>query len=286
MSLKQQTSRVGSLFAGLTHVDTTSASGRPSVELEVPPAITAHLCRDHFEGDPLVPGAYLIGLAVEAARRLAGPVAQIRRAALRAPLRPEGHEHAAPGPALVRVSRDPRKPDRSRARILEAATIDIRHGVGPALAPIEIPDPRPARGPLCEPAHVRASLRHGPAALFVDRMSVSAGANLVDGGIFSAVERPSWHWTELLDGAAQAAGLCFRAQTQAEAKPVYVAAYERLVYAPEATIRAPVFRVLRARRVMHLQQFELSVGTLDGAQTWVRGVVTLAGPSPTRSDSA
>jgi hypothetical protein len=46
-----------------------------------------------------------------------------------------------------------------------------------------------------------------------------------------------------------------------------------------------VFRVARARKIMHLQQFEFSVGSLDGAQTWLRGVVTLTGPttSPTTS---
>jgi 3-hydroxymyristoyl/3-hydroxydecanoyl-(acyl carrier protein) dehydratase len=64
--------------------------------------VLAALCAGHFPGDPIVPGAYLLGVMAELAERLTdGPVHAVTRCLLMAPVRP--------GQAVVMTAR--RVPD-------------------------------------------------------------------------------------------------------------------------------------------------------------------------------
>jgi len=65
----------------------------------------AHLCAGHFPGDPLVPGAYLLGLMAELAAELTRPLRLlgIERGVLAARVRPGGEVH-------VRAARRPTDP--------------------------------------------------------------------------------------------------------------------------------------------------------------------------------
>ena len=250
------------------------------IELPLAPELVARLCEDHFEGDPLVPGAHLIGLAVEAGERLGGAVARVRRASFRAALRPDMRG--------TRVRATKRAQARSRAEILAAegeqlALVELAHGELTQLEALEIEAGQggAACGPLGDPEQVRRRLRHGPRALVVSRMHAALGERGREGGHFEGLERPRWHWCELLDGAAQAAGLCLRIGDEGSGPPraVYVAAYEQLELGAgsrEGWAGAPWFRVRRGRRIMGLQQFDLSVEDAARTVTLLRARVTLA----------
>ena len=62
----------------------------PDAARAVPRAdVVTALCAGHFPGDPIVPGAYLLGLMAELAERLAGgAVREVARCLLIAPVRP------------------------------------------------------------------------------------------------------------------------------------------------------------------------------------------------------
>jgi 3-hydroxymyristoyl/3-hydroxydecanoyl-(acyl carrier protein) dehydratase len=78
-------------------VDVNRAHGR------VHPAHATALCAGHFPGDPVVPGAYLLGLMAELAARLMhdARLHRIVRSAFRRPVAPTGEIH-------VRAERAPR----------------------------------------------------------------------------------------------------------------------------------------------------------------------------------
>jgi 3-hydroxymyristoyl/3-hydroxydecanoyl-(acyl carrier protein) dehydratase len=83
---------VSEAFAELSVVD-------GSVRAVVRPAHAAALCAGHFPGDPLVPGAYLLGLMADAGAHVGGRGAPVRveRCTFLAPVRP--------APPLVVVAR-------------------------------------------------------------------------------------------------------------------------------------------------------------------------------------
>lgn len=79
----------------MSDVFTQVAVGGDTARAVVRPAHAAALCAGHFPGNPLVPGAYLVGLMAAAGARLLGggtspPVlAEIERCAFLVPTRPD-----------------------------------------------------------------------------------------------------------------------------------------------------------------------------------------------------
>ena len=241
------------------------------LELEVAPARLRGLCAGHFPDEPLVPGAYLVGLAVDQARRLNGPVDRVVHAAFRAPSTPERSllVHArSSGLDQTLVELAPKGAD-------QAARCRIHHG-----APFELAESSRPEGPsssgaaLLDHAAVRAALRHREPALFIDAQL----AALERGGDFVGLDRPRWHWTQLLDAAAQAAGLVLRHRASEPILAVYVAAFERLGWASDSFEAKPRLRVRIRRRVMHLVQFDFEVDGIEQPELgpWMSGSLALA----------
>ena len=228
------------------------------------------LCDGHFPGDPLVPGALQLRLGVELVRESLGVhPTEIRRAAFRAPLRPTG-------PARVRAIH---RPDR------KLATVEVLDHAGERCSSFElrfdpIAAPPPSSRPGCEdqallgPDAIMNSLRHQPPALFIHEQLTQTAR----GASFSGRARPRWHWGELLDGAAQAAGLSLRRELEVEGQPIYVAAFERVVLPDQHEPRAldPRFVVESVRRVLNLHQFRFAVVDSDDQTIQLSGLVALA----------
>lgn len=106
---------------------------------------------------------------------------------------------------------------------------------------------------------IAALLRHRPPALLVAHELAG-----VDGRRrFATVARDEWHWTQLLDAAAQAAGLCVRSDDDALAGRAFVvAAYERVVQVtPPGRWRSGVYTIVvwRLRSFLQMHQFEVRV---------------------------
>ena len=107
---------------------------------------------------------------------------------------------------------------------------------------------------------VTSLLRHRPPALAVERVEEHAEDRLV----CSSVPARRWWWFELLDGAAQAAGLLLRGSTGRPLSAVVVAAYDELdlnVQSHEGPVR---WEARRKRRVGEMHQFEVSALAEDG----------------------
>lgn len=228
------------------------------------------LCDGHFPGDPLVPGALHLRLGVELVREaFAVHPTEVRRAAFRAPLRPTG-------PARVHAIH---RSDRN------LATVEVLDHTGERSSSFELRfDPitavPPSSHPACEdqallgPDAIISSLRHRPPALFIDEQLTRTER----GASFSARARPRWHWSDLLDGAAQAAGLSLRREFEAEGQPIYVAAFERVVLPDQHEPRAfaPRFVVESVRRVLNLHQFRFAVIDSVDQTIELSGLVALA----------
>ncbi|MEM6293108.1 MAG: hypothetical protein AAGA54_17660 [Myxococcota bacterium] len=229
---------------GAWALDAWTPSG-PDVE----PSVLDDLCLDHFPGDPVVPGAHLIGLALRVCELDA---ADVTFAGFRAPVRPAG------GCRFARTSRRAGlRVEFSSADGSPAARIDVRPTSFES-ATLTIPEPTTPDPAWPDPS---ASLLHGPHARFVDRV-----VDWQEDALWAALDgRERWHWAQLLDGAAQAAGLLFRGSARA-GEPVFVASFEKTRWAhPLPPAVAPRVHARRRRRVMGIEQFDCSVTTQDGA---------------------
>ena len=107
---------------------------------------------------------------------------------------------------------------------------------------------------------IAALLRHRPPALLVARELAG-----VDGRRrFATVARDEWHWTQLLDAAAQAAGLCVRSDDAALAGRAFVvAAYERVVQASRPGPGVHTLAVRRLRSFLQMHQFTVTIAAGD-----------------------
>lgn len=242
------------------------------------------LCAGHFPDEPLIPGAYLMGLAVDLARRM-GAVAGVEHATFRAPLRPEGpvRLHARRVGEQVHVELGSAGADvAAKCRIATLARPWPPLGLELGFEDHRNRDPNrdrdhedPSDPGRLDHAAVRAALRHREPALFVDR-ELRADPPVRE---YSALSRPTWHWTQLLDGAAQAAGLDLRKQAREPIAAVYVAAFERVRWAQDLFEAPPCFRVRLRRRVMNLVQFEVVVVSAEPSSrdsAWLQAELALA----------
>lgn len=124
---------------------------------------------------------------------------------------------------------------------------------------------------MLRPSDIEALLRHRPPALLV----AAELADVAGRRRFATVERARWHWTLLLDAAAQAAGLCVRSDDAALAGRAFVvAAYERVVRASPPRAGVHVVEVRRLRSFLQMHQFEVTVAA--GGEPVLAARVTLA----------
>lgn len=122
------------------------------------------------------------------------------------------------------------------------------------------------------PHDIAALLRHRPPALLVAAEVAAAEDGLRR---FTTVARDEWHWTQLLDAAAQAAGLCLRSDDATLAGRAFVvAAYERVVQASRPGPGVHTIAVARLRSFLQMHQFVVTVATAGAPVLSAR--VTLA----------
>lgn len=105
---------------------------------------------------------------------------------------------------------------------------------------------------------IAALLRHRPPALLI---ASEIPTDATHGPRrFVTVARDEWHWTQLLDAAAQAAGLCLRSDDAALAGRAFVvAAYERVVQASQPGPGAHTIAVCRLRSFLQMHQFTVTI---------------------------
>ena len=111
------------------------------------------------------------------------------------------------------------------------------------------------------PDDIAALLRHRPPALLI-----AAELEVAEDGQrrFATVALEQWHWTQLLDAAAQAAGLCVRSDDAALAGRAFVvAAYERVVQASRPGPGVHTLAVRRLRSFLQMHQFTVTVAAGD-----------------------
>ena len=122
------------------------------------------------------------------------------------------------------------------------------------------------------PDDIAALLRHRPPALLI-----ASEVGVAEDGQrrFATVARDEWHWTQLLDAAAQAAGLCVRSDDAALAGRAFVvAAYERVVQASRPGPGVHTLAVRRLRSFLQMHQFTVTIAA-GGVQV-LAAQVTLA----------
>ncbi len=221
------------------------------------------LCAGHFPGDPIVPGAHILGLIVDVARSL-GPrqgALAIESCGFRAPLRPDGElrvharldaSHKIRG--TVSRSGGDRPIASARMRWLDAP-------------PVLSPRARVSGAPEIDSSAVSRYLRHRGPALLIDRELAAGPPGPARARWFATPSLDHWFWTQALDAAAQAAGLCLRSEgaTTRPGAAVLVVAYERVTVVNERPAGALAISVQRRRRVINIQQFDVAVETDDGA---------------------
>lgn len=115
------------------------------------------------------------------------------------------------------------------------------------------------------------ALRHRPPALLVDAIDSFAGDRLA----CRAVARSAWHWPELLEGAAQSAGLLVGLQQNGLSNRAVIAEYTGvIVYAAEH--QGPVrFVAALERRILACWRCRIEVRDADD-RLLLAGSVTLA----------
>jgi hypothetical protein len=117
-------------------------------------------------------------------------------------------------------------------------------------------------------------LRHRPPAVLVEAIASSTGDALACRG----VERASWRWPELLEGAAQTAGLLTGMQPHGLDRRAVIAEY-RDVRIHAATHPGPVeFTARLDRRILAFWRCRVEARAADGTLL-LAALVTLAPPA-------
>ncbi len=231
------------------------------------------LCAGHFPGDPIVPGAHILGLIVDVARSMGarGAALAIESCGFRTPLRPDGE-------VMVRARLDASNKIRG--------TVSHRGGGRPIASArmrwldtphVFTPRARASGAPVLDSRAVFQHLRHREPALLIEREFAASPPGQARERWFATPPRGRWFWTQALDAAAQAAGLCLRGDLEGArpGAPVLVVAYERVAVANERPAGALAIVVRLRRRVINIRQFDVGVETEDRAPV-MTGRVSLA----------
>ncbi len=112
------------------------------------------------------------------------------------------------------------------------------------------------------PAEIRARLRHRRPALAIER---ELQARARGGRRFLTVERGAWHPAELLDAAAQAAGLCARGDADPAELSLLVVAYEGVRWPVSLSAQRFIVEVRPLRAFLSMHQLAVEVRESPGA---------------------
>ena len=265
--------RLATLRALAGEVAGETGEGGARVEARLPAAALERLCEGHFPGDPVVPGAHLLGCLVDVLGEATGEAAgwAVERCVFRAPVRPSEAARArvregARGRWIGEIVGD--------AGEGAAATAWFVRGEGARSAGEERDEGAEGGGGALTGAEIAGLLRHRGPALLIAREVGAAGVERR----FVTAEAALWHWTQLLDALAQAAGLCLRGEApELVGAAVVVAAYEGVRGAVGGALAPGSVRIgaRRLRRFLGMQQFEC-VATSAG-EVVLAARVTLAG---------
>lgn len=246
-------------------------------DIEFAPAALLPLCAGHFPGDPIVPGAELLGLALGGSVGF-GPLV-VSRVAFRRVVRPTA-------PLTVH------HPVRGEIELFSEGELAVRVKVaapGPAPTPPQAPAPLLPDHDLPTP---EALIAHRPPALLLKTLLARAPGRAVT----EALPEACLSWTRLLDALAQTAGLAgpegpplateatdplLGLPRRIEIVPLsmherrlrVVAGYEdvHLVRAPEAPL---ILEAWRVRRVGDLELMQTLARDTLGPCGWARVALT------------
>lgn len=124
-------------------------------------------------------------------------------------------------------------------------------------------------------AGVAALLRHRPPARLIAVEVAGEGGRRR----FVTEARAAWHWTLLLDAAAQASGLCVRSDEAKTGGSLLVAAYERVVRLAEPRAGSHTLTVVRVRSFLAMHQFDVTIAAGE-VQVLAARVTLASGETP------
>jgi 3-hydroxymyristoyl/3-hydroxydecanoyl-(acyl carrier protein) dehydratase len=261
----------------------TAQSLQGSVEGEVHASALVPLCEGHFPDFPVVPGAHLLAIMYDTVVSCG-------------PRLPSGHcfapsscvfrELARPDHSLRLVSSAPQVNGVGEAAVVTAwqqgpewiarARLSVVRGT--AREPIGLRPPAGEGTTQMHGSELHSAqvlrLKHRGAALLL-RAEVPAPGE-AGSRRFASVERRPWVWPLLVDGAAQAAGLCAKDTLQDFDGTLVVVSYEQLLVDLGAFHGSVEYRVSSPRRIRGMLQLNVQARTVPAAEEVLSLRVTLA----------